>query len=152
MAKDYDVFEEGKEVELKYNSIKFGKVGDFFEGTLTDNSKKTPNQLSQKHEVQTIFVFKGRRGSLHLINDKEVDKNATTINPGEEWSFITGKQPMLKMLKDAKIGQVIGLKFTEERPAKVKGYNKTKIVKVVLGKMDDEYVAAQEADMNIDFE
>jgi len=56
------------------------------------------------------------------------------------------------MLKDAKIGQVIGLKFTEERPAKVKGYNKTKIVKVVLGKMDDEYLAAQEADMNIDFE
>jgi hypothetical protein len=63
------------------------------------------------------------------------------MEKGETYSFITGKNAILQQMKNAKLGQIVGMKFTEELPAKTKGYNKSKIIKVYLGAMDPEYNA-----------
>ncbi|MCK9370230.1 hypothetical protein M0R04_10020 [Candidatus Dojkabacteria bacterium] len=124
--------------EAKKGIIKFGKVGDWFKGTLTDNTRFIENKLSAKHEMQQIFEFKTIGGSFHNIVKKIVDSEATIPTPGEFYSFFA--QGFMKdQLKNAKVGQIIALHFAEERPAKQPGYNDTKIVKVYFGDMDPEY-------------
>ena len=93
------IFDEKNEVKIEYNNIKFGKVGDWFKGTLTDNTRQIVNNLSQKKEMQTIFEFKAKGGSLHLIEKKVVNENATEIVEGDFWSYITSKPAIINQLK-----------------------------------------------------
>ena len=132
-------FDDKNEVKVEYKTLKFGEIGDWFEGTLVANDRKMKNDLSERGELQTVFAFKSIGGSLHLINNKVVDKEATKIPKGEEWSLITGKPAMLNRLKKADLGQKIGLKFTDLVPAKKKGFNDTKIIRVYLGDPDPDY-------------
>lgn len=134
-----DLFNDKNEVKAEYNNLKFGKVGDWFRGTLADNTRQIKNNLSQKGEMQTIFEFLSVGGSIHEIENKIVNGEPTAIPKGEFWSYITSKGPMLSQLKQAKIGQIVGLKFVEERPSKTPGMNAAKIIKVYLGEMDPEY-------------
>ena len=51
------IFNDENEVKPEYRNLAWGKVGDWFKGTLTDKSRQIPNNLSQKKEMQTIFEF-----------------------------------------------------------------------------------------------
>jgi len=139
MSEIDNLFDEGNEVKVEYKTIKFGKVGDFIKGTLTGNTKQMVNNLSPKKEMQTVFEIKVAAGSLHLIHNRKVDAEPTIPQPGEFWSYITGKPVMLDMLKTIKIGQIVGLKFTEEKPSKNSSFGDAKIIKVYPGAMDDTY-------------
>lgn len=143
---DDTIFADGNEVKVEYNNLKFGKVGDWFKGTLTDNTRQIKNNLSSKREMQTIFEFMAHGGSIHEIENKVVNVEPTIISKGDFWSYITSKGPMLSQLKQAKLGQIIGLKFTEERPNKTPGMNAAKIIKVYIGEMDPEYQGQTAAD------
>lgn len=134
-----ELFDEKNEQKVKYNNIKFGKIGDWFKGTLTDNTRQIVNNLSPKKEMQTIYEFKAKGGSFHDIIKKQVQADATIITPDEFWSYITSKPSIIQQLKNAKIGQVIGLRFTEMKEAKTPGFDDAKIIKVYLGEMDPEY-------------
>lgn len=134
-----ELFDEKNEVKVEYKTLAWGKVGDWFKGTLTDNTRQIVNNLSAKKEMQTIFEFKAQGGSFHDIVKKQVNAEPTTVNPGEFWSMITSKPAMLQQLKNAKIGQVIGLRFSETKEAKTPGFDAAKIIKVYLGAMDPEY-------------
>lgn len=133
------IFNDSNEVKVEYNNIKFGKLGDWFKGTLTDNTRQIPNNLSPKKEMQTIFEFKANGGSIHEIEKKQVAAKATVIVKGDFWSFITSKPSILKQLQKAQLGQVIGLRFAEIKKATQPGYDDAKIIKVYLGEMDAEY-------------
>ena len=124
--------------EAKSTIMKFGKVGDWFKGTLTDNTREIENTLSGKGDMQRIFEFKGIGGSLHGITNKVVNETPDEITPGTFYSFFA-KSFMKDQLKAAKIGQIIGLRFTEEKKATKPGFNNTKIIKVYFGEMDPEY-------------
>lgn len=128
-----------KEVKIEYNNLKFGKVGDWFKGTLTDNTRQIQNNLSAKKEMQTVFEFKVHGGSFHDIVKRQVQPEATILNKGEFWSYITSKPAILNQLKTAKLGQIVGFKFTEIKPSKTPGQDDTKIIKVYIGDMDPEY-------------
>lgn len=141
-----EIFNDKNEVKVKYNNLKFGKIGDWFKGTLTDNTREIINQLSQKKEMQRIFEFKAHGGSVHDIVKKQVAASPTEIVKGEFWSFITSKPAILSQLKTAKLGQVIGFKFAETKPNKQAGYDDTKIIKVYLGDMDPDYQGETSAD------
>lgn len=143
---DDTIFDEKNEVKVTYKNLKFGKVGDWFKGTLTDNTRQMKNNLSEKGEMQTIFEFKAHGGSVHLINDRKVDENPTVMVPGEFWSYITGKGPMLSQLKAAKLGDIVGLRYAEERKSKTPGQNPAKIIKVFIGGADPEYQGETAAD------
>lgn len=134
------------EAKVEYNNLKFGKIGDWFKGTLTDNSRQIPNVLSQRKEMQTIFQFKAKGGSFHNIVKKQVEAEPTLINKDAFWSFITSKPGILSQLKQAQIGQVIGLKFSELKESKQPGFDDTKIIKVYLGEMDPEYQGETQQD------
>ena len=134
-----DLFDEGNEIKASFNTLKFGEVGDYIRGTLIANDRTMPNNLSQKKEMQTVFEIKAHSGSFHNIIKKKVQKDATEIQAGEVWSFITSNPIMLKSLKEIQIGQIVGLKFTEVKEAKTPGFNDAKIIKVFAGKMDPEY-------------
>lgn len=139
MTETNDPMSGMEEQKPQYNNIKFGKVGDWFRGTLSDNTKQMKNNLSERGEMQTIFEFEGIAGSFHDIESRVVAEKPTTVDKGDRWSFITGKPALLNQLKGAKIGQIVGLKFAEIAKAKTKGYNDAKIIKVYLGEMDQEF-------------
>ena len=124
--------------ESKRPQVKFGKVGDWFKGTVVDNTREIENKLSAKREMQTIYEFKGLGGSFHNIVNKVVDVDTTEIKPGEFYSFFA-KGLIKAQLKNAKLGQIIGLRFREERKATQPGFNDTKIIEVWLGDMDPDY-------------
>jgi hypothetical protein len=142
-----DPFEGMEETKVEYKTIKFGKVGNWFKGTLTDNTRQIKNNLSKEKEMQTVFVFKAQGGSLNNIIKKQVVQEVTNIVPGEFWSFITGKPALIQQLKQAKIGQVVGLRFAEIKEATQPGYDDTKIIKVLLGGMDDTYQGETQGDV-----
>ena len=132
--------------EAKRPQIKFGKVGDWFRGVLTDNTRELENKLSAKHEMQTVCEFKIQGGSFHDIVDKVPQEQAIELKAGDFYSFFT-KGMVRDQLRKAKIGQVIGVRFAETRPATQPGFNDTKIIRVFLGEMDPEYAGEQSADL-----
>lgn len=136
---------EGME-EAKRPQIKFGKVGDWFKGTIVDNTREIENKLSAKHEMQLICEFKIQGGSFHNIEDKVVAAEPTVIGTGEFYTYFA-KGPVKAQLQRAKIGQIVGLRFAEERPNAQPGLNATKIIKVYLGEMDLNYQGEQPGDV-----
>lgn len=144
---DDPLFNESNQVKVEYNTIRFNKVGDWFRGTLTDNSRTMVNNLSEKKELQTIFEFQAAGGSLHFLDDaKQVIETPVVPEKGEFWSLITSKPALLGQLKKAQIGSIVGLKFSEIKPSKQKGYNPSKIISVYIGGIDPEYQGATQAD------
>jgi len=133
------LFDEENEVKPDYKNLAWGRVGDWFKGTLTDNTRQIPNNLSQKKEMQTIFEFKAHGGSFHDIINKVVQEIPTVVNKGEFWSLITSKPALLSVLNKVKIGQVVGLRFKESKEAKTPGFDDAKIISVYPGEMDAEY-------------
>jgi len=133
--------------KVEYNNIKFGKVGDWFRGTLTANTRQMKNNLSSTGEMQTVFEFKASGGSFHNIVDKQVQAEATEITKGDFWSYITGKQVLVNQLKGAKLGQEVGLRFSEIKKATRPGFDNTKIIQVMLGAMDPEYQGETKSDI-----
>ncbi len=142
-----DPFAGMEEVKVEYKNIKFGKAGDWVKGTLTDNTRQIPNNLSPKKEMQTIFEFMIHGGSFHDIVKRQVQAEATLPQKGEFWSYITDKPAILQQMKDAKIGQVVGLRLAEIKPATVPGHDDTKLIKVMLGGMDPEYQGQSAGDV-----
>ena len=136
---EVDPLEGMQEQKAVYKTLAWGKVGDWFKGTLTDNTRQIVNNLSPKKEMQTIFEFKALGGSFHDIVNKVVNKEATECVKGDFWSLITSKPAMLAQLKNAKLGQVIGFRFSELKESKTPGFDSAKIIKVFLGEMDPEY-------------
>lgn len=136
VEENFDGMEEQKP---EYKNLRWGKVGDWFKGTLVDNTRQIRNNLSEKKEMQTIYEFLAHAGSFHDIIDKIPASEATVIKKGEFWSFITSKPAITMQLKKASIGQVVGLRFAEETPPKTPGHSKTKVIKIFLGAMDPEY-------------
>lgn len=135
---DDALFNEKNEVKPEYNTLAWGKIGDWFKGTLTDDTRTMKSKFPP-YEVQTVFEFKAHGGSFHDIVNKVVQEKPTEVKAGEFWSHIVGKPALLAQLKKAKLGQIIGFRFTELKESKTPGFDAAKIIKVYLGGMDPEY-------------
>ena len=136
---------EGME-EAKRPQIKFGKIGDWFKGIVVDNTREIPNQLSARHEMQTIYEFKAKGGSFHNIVNRVVDTEPTIIEEGEFYSYFA-KDFVRAQLKNAKIGQVIGLRYSVDKPSSKPGNNPAHIISVFHGEMDPTYQGEQAGDL-----
>lgn len=139
------IFDEKNEV--KSSIIKWGKVGDWFKGTLVDDTRLVPNRLSPNKGDQRVYELKAQGGSFHNIIDKVVQENSIEVKAGEFWSIFAGKV-MQSMLRNIKIGQIIGFRFTKEKENSQPGYNATKIIKVYPGAMDPDYHGETASDMS----
>ena len=132
--------------EVKQSIIKFGKVGDWIKGTLTDDTRIVPNKLNPAKGDQRVYEFKIKGGQFHDINDKVVDDEPTVLNVGDFY-VIYGNKVMQSQLKNSKIGQVIGIRFSDSKPNSQPGYDDTKIIRVYLGEMDPEYQGESACDI-----
>lgn len=143
--KTNDPFAGMEEVKVEYKTLAWGKVGDWFKGTLTDKSRTVKSKYPP-FEDNTVFEFKAHGGSFHDIKQKVVQEEATECKEGEFWSMITGKPALLSQLRNVKIGQIVGFRFSEMKPSKQEGYDDAKIIKVLIGDMDPNYQGETNAD------
>ncbi len=143
---DPSLFAAGNEVKAAF--IKWGKVGDWFEGTLHEVREVESRLPGQEGEKQKIYDFIARSGAF---NDKIVVKNPdgteaitykqTVLKKGELWS-LGGSKAVDDAMRRIKYGQIFGVRFTELKPSKTKGFADTKVRKVYPGAMDKEYTGA----------
>lgn len=138
-SENLDPMEGLEEQKAVYKNIKFGKVGDYFRGTLVDSSRQIQNNLSKDKEMQTIYEMKAIAGSFHNIEKRVVASTPTIPQPGEFWSYITSKPAIVQQLKNCVPGQIVGFRFAEVKESKTPGFDDTKIIKVYVGGMDPNY-------------
>lgn len=137
--------DEYKEIQPK--TFKFGAVGDYIAGTLTDVSKtSSPDAYGKKSHIYSVLADEGTffgstknpKTGKFILND-----DPTLIEKGEQYSiFISDdKGVVIGKMKDIKLGQKFKIQFTEIKPT-TKG-NDAKIIKVFSGPMNEEYVKSQ---------
>lgn len=136
--------------EAQNNFVSWGKVDDFVFGTLIGIREVESTLPDKKGEKQLIYDVKVEECKYHQLDDKK-----NPIEPAEEpqageMVSVGGRKTIDSRMARVKLGQKFGLKFTEEIPAKTKGYNATKLIKVFTPKdaqgnywMDEEWVANQ---------
>lgn len=144
---------DSDENEASNNFISWSEVGDFVLGTLV-SSKEVPSTLpDKKGEMQKIYEVKVKEGQYHILDDKKkVVEDPIILTAGDILS-VGGRKTIDSRMGRVKIGQVFGLKFTEELPSKTKGFNPTKLIKVYTPKdskgdfeMDEEFLSTLETD------
>jgi hypothetical protein len=139
-----DIFNEDNEVKSSF--VTWGKVGDYFVGTLI-GKRVVPNTLSETPgATQTVYEFKMKEGTFHRLENKIPVEEATPINKGEVYN-VGGKVGIDAQMRNIKPATIVGMKFIEEKEAKKKGFNKLKVVKVyTTGELDKEYLDELEND------
>lgn len=121
--------------------VKWGKVGDHISGTLIDVREINSTLPGKEGTRVKVYELKAAEGEFHNINEqKQPIEPAVTVEAGEIY-LIGGKIGIDAQMRRIKIGQIVALKFTDEKPSKQKGFNPLKIVKVYSeGVMDTEWL------------
>lgn len=148
VKKQDDFFSD--ENAVKGSWVSWGKIGDSVKGTIVDRYER-PDTLSKvKGAMQVIYEIKVMSGSFHALLKQEGGgpgkpaDEPTILKEGEIWN-IGCKPTLAAQMKNAKIGQIVGLKFMETVKSKTPGNYDAKIVKVFTqGVMDEAWLTAME--------
>lgn len=148
---------DAPENEAQNNFVSWGQIGDFVLGTLVGTKEVKSTLPDKEGEMQKVYEVKVKECSYHILDDKKRVIEEPIV-PGEgDLVSVGGRKSIDSRMARVKLGQVFGLKFTEELPAKTKGYNPTKVIRVFTPKdakgsvlMDQEWIDSQkdELDMN----
>lgn len=141
------------ENEATNNFVSWSEVGDFVLGTLVATKEVASTLPDKAGEMQKIYEIKVREASYHVLDEKKKVVEEPIVPEEESIVSVGGRKTIDGRMAHVKIGQIVGLKFTEELPSKTKGYNPTKLIKVYTPKdasgefeMDTEFLAAREAE------
>ncbi len=136
--------------EVKNSFAKFNKIGDNIMGTLI-SVREIQSQLPGKEkEMVKIYEIKADGGEFHDIDAKKVViEEPIVIKEGEIWNVGGGSKESPKMIdnkfRNIKLGQKVRVEFTDEKPARKKGFNPLKVINVYTnGKFDEAFVAELE--------
>ncbi len=159
---------DSEENEVESNYVKFnvsetdapGEADRVF-GTLIAKRTMKSQMQGKEGELQNIYDLKADMGQFHALDEKKkLIPEAVTIEAGSIWS-VGGKPSIDAQMRNIKVGQKIGFKFIDEQPAKTKGWNAAKSIRVYAPKnadntgplMDEEFMAAQDqSDLNKEFD
>lgn len=139
-----DFFSEKNEVPS--NWIKWGKVGDFIQGTFMSVEERDGKDYEGRPTRSKVYEFKVMSGHFH-----EMDPKKNPIEPGIEISagelyFVGGKKGIDAQMRNAKVGEIIGIKFTEEIQGADKMKAPFKMIKVYNPhQMDPDFLGMNEA-------
>lgn len=122
---------------VKSQRVTFGKIGDYIKGVLTDI--KTIDDQFKPGEKVNIYEILTHVGSFHELDENKAPKEPAIAIEKGEYRNVFGKKSIDDQMRKIVVGQIVGLKFTEQKPSKQKGFNPVKIVKVFPGGMDAEY-------------
>ncbi len=145
MAKEKeDLFNDDNEVRTSW--VKFSKVGDYVSGTLIGVREVASTLPGKEGEMTKVYEIKASAGEFHDIDEKkQLIDEPIAINAGEIWN-VGGGVVLDAQMRNIKLGQKLGIKFTGEKAAQKKGFNPMKIKKVYSkGEMDEEWLAEREA-------
>lgn len=148
---------DSPENEASNNFVAWSLPRDFVLGTLIAVREVKSTLPGKEGEMQKIYEVKAKEGTYHTIDDKKkVVEEPVVLSTGDLVS-VGGRKTIDSRMARVKIGQIFGLKFVEELPAKQKGFNPTKVIKVFTPRdaagdfqMDEEFLA-EEAEKNGDF-
>ncbi len=136
---------------MQSNWVKWNvPIEDKILGTLVAKRQVKSTMAGKEGELVWIYELKADVGSFHGLDEKKkLIEEPVTVNAGEIWS-VGGKAGIDAQMRNVKIGQKVGFKFIDEQPAKTKGFNPSKNIKVYTPKnedgsfqMDQEFLAAQ---------
>ncbi len=135
--------------EVKSQWIKWGMVGDWLLGTLTGVSEQESQFAEKQGEMVKVYEFMAHGGSFHYFEKVngvvKTDDVPTQLEAGSIWT-IGGRKAIDTQMRNVKIGQKFGMRFTAENPNKNKSFSPTKVVKVMIGEMDPNYQGQTGAD------
>lgn len=146
MATKKTVDWDSPENEIPSNWMKFNvPMEDKIFGTLISKRTIKSTMPGQEGKDVNVYEIKASRESVyHALDDKKkLIEEPIQINTGDVYS-IGGTKVIDNQMRNVKVGQQIGLKFIEEQPAKTKGFNPAKIIKVYAPKNDDGSVLMDE--------
>ena len=130
---------------VKSSWVKWTVVGDFITGVLAGVRERKSTLPGKENEMQKVYEVIASAGQWHDTDEKKNPvKPPVKILAGESW-FVGGRQGLDQQMSRIRIGQKIGIKFCEEVPAKTKGFNALKIVRVFTkGEIDEAYLAGKD--------
>lgn len=105
--------------EVSSNWFKFVKVGDGIRGTLL--SKRFQKSNLPAMPDQWVYELKTAEGSVYNVG------------------ISVGKSGTVQRLNNCKVGELIGILFEKEEPAKTKGFAPAKYLVVKTWGMDPNY-------------
>lgn len=127
-----DIYDE--ENVVPNNWVKFTLIGDNINGTLISVREVKSTLPGKEGELQKIYEIKADGGSFHDVDgNKKPIKPPIEIKEGDYWN-VGGGFVVDNQLRNVRLGQKVGIKFTDEKPNKTKGFNPTKIKKVYVPK------------------
>lgn len=129
---------DSEENEATNNFLKWGDIGDYVFGTLT-SKKQVPSTLEDRRgEMQWVYEIKVKEGEYHDIDSKTKLPigDAIVLNEGDVIS-VGGRSMYDNRMARVKVGQMVGLKFTEVLEATKKGRSDTKRIKTFTPRGDD---------------
>lgn len=151
---------DDEENEAQSVNFKFGRPtdddykGDRVLGTLV-SKRQVPNKLSSKPgAMQWLYEVKVREAEYHTL-DKKKNYVEPSIEIAEgEVINVYGKPFFDSRMRQVKVGQIFGLKYTGDLEARVEGYSDTKEIKVFTPKtvdgefeMDEEWLKEHESEL-----
>jgi hypothetical protein len=138
-----DLMNEDNEVRTSW--MKFNKIGDYIQGTLVSVREIQSTLPGKENEMVKVYEVKAQRGEFHDTDEKkQIVEPAISINADEVWN-VGGGIVIDSQMRNIKLGQIIAIKFTEEKPAQKKGFNPMKVKKVYSkGEMDEEWLKQKE--------
>lgn len=148
---------DSEENEAQSINFKFGRFadedykGDRVLGVLI-SKRQVPNKLSTKKDaMQWVYEAKVRECEFYLTDKKGNPADESTVIEAGSIINVYGKPFFDGKMRQVKVGQVFGLKYVSDLPARTEGVNDTKEIKVFLPRdsegefeMDEEVVAAQD--------
>lgn len=132
--------------EVRANWIKFNVVGDFVKGTLL-SARQIPNRLPGKEgTMTTVYELRAHLGQFHNADEnKQVITPPVVLKANDFW-IVSGKESIDNQMRNVKPGTIIGFRLTEIKPSKTKGFNAQKVIKVLVGGQDPEYMGESAGD------
>lgn len=128
MPKAPTVSWDAPENEAQNSFISWSEVGDYLLGTLSIVKKVKSTLPGKEMEMQSIYEVKVKEGQYHVLDEKKkLIAEPIVLNEGDIIS-VGGRKTIDSRMARVKIGQIFGLKFTDEQPAKTKGFNPTKVI------------------------
>lgn len=118
---------------VQNNWIKFSVIGDSVFGTLVAVREMQSRLPGKEKELVKVYEIKADGGEFHDVKDKKILETPVKITAGEYWN-VGGGFMIDNSLRNVKVGTKIGIKYTDDRPAKIKGFNDMKIKKVYIKK------------------
>jgi len=140
--------------EVKNSWMKFNELGDYVIGTLIAVREVKSQLPGSEGQMTKVYEIKADEGVFHDLDDKKkVIEEAVAIKEGEIWNLGGGSKEKPSILdgqfRNIKLGQKVKVEYTDDKPAKQKGFNPMKVKKVYTnGKMDEQWIAEQEAANN----